>query len=122
MYGFSIFNTETHFNQAFFKGADYWTPENPDAKYQRPGIKGSGGIAGTQYTSRSYIRLRDVSLSYRFETNRVNFVKNIKLILSGRNLLTITKWPGWDPDTGAGLTRSGRPVMESYSLGIDVTF
>ena len=122
MYGFSIFNTETHFNQAFFRGADYWTPENPNAKYQRPGIKGSDGIAGTQYTSRSYIRLRDLSISYRFETNRINFVKDVKLILSGRNLLTITKWPGWDPDTGAGLTRGGRPVMESYSLGIDVTF
>ena len=122
MYGFSIFNTETHFNQAFFQGADYWTPENPDSKYQRPGIKGSDGIAGTRYTSRSYIRLRDLSLSYRFATNQINFVKDIKLILSGRNLLTITDWPGWDPDTGAGLTRGGRPVMESYSLGIDVTF
>jgi len=122
MYGFSIFNTETHFNQAFFQGADYWTPENPDAKYQRPGIKGSDGIAGTRYTSRSYIRLRDLSLSYRFETNRINFIKDLRLILSGRNLLTITDWPGWDPATGQGLTRGGRPVMESYSLGIDVTF
>jgi len=122
MYGFSIFNTETHFNQAFFEGADYWTPENPDAKYQRPGIKGSSGIAGRRYTPRSYIRLRDLSISYRFTPSYINFVKDIKLILSGRNLLTITNWPGWDPDTGAGLRRNGRPVMESYSLGIDVTF
>lgn len=122
MYGFSIFNTETHFNQAFFRGADYWTPENPDAKYQRPGIKGSDGIAGTRYTSRSYIRLRDISISYNFKQNSISFINDVKLILSGRNLLTLTKWPGWDPDTGAGLTRGGRPVMESYSLGIDVTF
>jgi len=28
MYGFSIFNTETHFNQAFPRDIDYWTPEN----------------------------------------------------------------------------------------------
>jgi len=122
MYGFSIFNTETHFNQAFFQGADYWTPENPNAKYQRPGIKGSSGIAGRRYTPRSYVRLRDVSLSYKFNPSAINFIKDVKLIVSGRNLLTITNWPGWDPDTGAGLTRSGRPVMESYSLGIDVTF
>jgi len=122
MYGYSIFNGETHFNIAFPKDIDYWTPENPNAKYQRPGIKGSSGIRGTRYTSRSYIRLRDLSVSYRFNSIPVNFVKDLKVILSGRNLLTITKWPGWDPDTGQGLTRGGRPVMESYSIGFDVTF
>jgi hypothetical protein len=46
----------------------------------------------------------------------------MRIILSGRNLLTLTKWPGWDPETGEGITRDGRPVLASYSLGIDVTF
>jgi len=122
IYGLQIFNQENHFNITFPKDIDYWTPENPHAKYQRPGIKGSSGIAGSRYTSRSFIRLKDVSLSYNLNTDQINFIKNVRLILSGRNLLTITKWPGWDPETGQGITRGGRPVMESYSLGIDVTF
>jgi hypothetical protein len=122
MYGYSIFNGESHYNIAFPENINYWTPENPDARYQRPGIKGSSGIAGTRYTSRSYIRLRDLSASYRIDSKRIKFVKDLKVILSGRNLLTITKWPGWDPGTGQGLTRGGRPVMESYSIGLDVTF
>ncbi|MCK5105178.1 MAG: SusC/RagA family TonB-linked outer membrane protein, partial [Cyclobacteriaceae bacterium] len=37
MYGFNIFNNETHFNSSFPQGINYWTPENPGAKYQRPG-------------------------------------------------------------------------------------
>lgn len=122
MYNFSIFNTESHFNHSFPKGIDFWTPENPNAKYQRPGIKGSWGINGQQYTPRSFIRLRDLSISYRFDSGFTNFVKDMRIIFSGRNLLTLTNWPGWDPETGEGVTRWGRPVMESYSLGIDVTF
>lgn len=129
MYGFSIFNTETHFNSSFPQGIDYWTPENPDAKYQRPGIKGSGGIAGTRYSSRSFTRLRDISLSYNFDANSLKFIQNLRITLSGRNLFTITNWEGWDPEAGSfdddnnqGITRNGRPVMESYSVGLDVTF
>ncbi|QGY45212.1 SusC/RagA family TonB-linked outer membrane protein [Maribellus comscasis] len=122
MYGFLIFNQENHFNITFPTDIDYWTPENPNAKYQRPGINGSSGIAGTRYTSRSFIRLKDLSISYTLAPRRIEFVKSMRFILSGRNLLTLTKWPGWDPETGEGLTRNGRPVMESYSLGIDVTF
>jgi len=122
IYGLQIFNQENHFNITFPKNIDYWTPENPDAKYQRPGIKGASGIAGNQYTSRSFIRLRDLSLSYRFKAEQINFINDLRIILSGRNLLTLTKWSGWDPETGEGITRSGRPVMESYSIGIDLTF
>jgi TonB-linked SusC/RagA family outer membrane protein len=122
MYGFQILNQENHFNDTFPRGMDYWTPENPDAKYQRPGIKVSSGLSGTRYTSRSFVRLRDVSLSYNFNTSHINFINDMRIILSGRNLLTLTKWPGWDPETGEGITRDGRPVLASYSLGIDVTF
>jgi hypothetical protein len=122
MYGFQIFNQENHFNITFPRGIDYWAPENPDAKYQRPGIKGSGGIAGTRYSSRSFVRLRDISLAYDFPANSLKFIQNLKLTLSGRNLFTITNWEGWDPETGQGLVRNGRPVMKSYSLGLNVTF
>ncbi len=122
MYGFSIFNTETHFNSTFPQGIEYWTPENPGAKYQRPGIKGSGGIRGTRYSSRSFVRLRDISLAYNFDADRLKFIENLRITLSGRNLFTITDWEGWDPETGQGITRGGRPVMESYSVGLDVTF
>jgi len=121
-YGFQIFNQENHFNIAFPEDIDYWTPENPDAKYQRPGIRGSGGIAGTRYSPRNFVRLRNVSLSYNLGAVDWASIQSLKVTLSGRNLLTITDWEGWDPETGQGITRFGRPVMESYSLGINVSF
>ena len=122
LYDLNILNNETHFNITFPEDIDYWTPENPDARYQRPGIKGSGGIAGRRFASRSFVRLRDVSLSYNLGEDILKFVQNVRVTLSGRNLLTITDWNGWDPETGQGMRLDGRPVMESYSLGLDVTF
>ena len=52
----------------------------------------------------------------------MKFIENLRITLSGRNLFTITDWEGWDPETGQGITRGGRPVMKSYSLGLDITF
>lgn len=49
----------------------------------------------------TFVKLREVSLSYDFTINSVKFIKNIRFNLIGRNLLTLTKYPGFDPETGA---------------------
>lgn len=123
LYGLSIFNTETHFNDAFPEGLDYWTPSNTDARYQRPGISGASGISGTRYASRSFVRLQNVRLSYNFNPDRLENwgIQNLNLFISGKNLATWTNWNGWDPETGTNIDNSGRPVMRSYTLGFDVS-
>ena len=52
-------------------------------------------------------------------TNKVG-LSEIDLFFSGKNLLTFTKWHGWDPE--AGSTYSGRPVMRSFSFGVSLTY
>ena len=49
-------------------------------------------------------------------------IQNVRLFMNGKNLHTWTKWPGWDPETGQGITINGRPVMRQYIFGIDVQF
>lgn len=124
LYDFSILNGPGHFNNSFPVGIEYWTPENPQAKYQRPGIRVSSGLAGTLYSPRNFIRLQDISLSYDLESAIVSRLglSSLSVYLSGKNILTITKWDGWDPETGEGITRNGRPVVKSYTLGINVEF
>ncbi len=95
---------------------DYWTPENPNAKHEQLGTRPNYEVFLPE--QRNFVRLQDVSLSYKFKTN---FDLDGKIFLSGKNLYTWTKWEGWDPETGIGL-RSGRPVMKTYSVGIEVTF
>jgi hypothetical protein len=47
-------------------------------------------------------------------------LNEIDLFFSGKNLLTFTKWHGWDPE--AGSTYSDRPVMRSFSFGVSLTY
>jgi len=103
-------------------GIDYWSPANPNGKYPR--FVSSPAIAPTFYQDRSFIRLQDISLSYQFKGSLLKTLnmQNLTLYVSGKNLATWTKWGGWDPETGQGLTTGGRPVMKGYSVGINVTF
>jgi len=101
---------------------DYWSPTNPDGKYPRSFVAPT--ISPTIYQDRSFIRLQDVSLAYRFTGAWVHKLKlqNLNVYVSGKNLATWTKWEGWDPETNQGLILGGRPVLKGYSFGVNLTF
>ena len=103
---------------------DYWTPENPDAKYRQLGYFSPAlGIPFHPYTQRSFVRLQDVTLSYRVPATllkKVN-VNNCKVFASGKNLCTWTKWDGMDPELGIGI-QGGYPLLRSYSIGVNFDF
>ena len=53
------------------------------------------------YQSREFLRLQDLTLSYSFGKDFLNKLKvasSAKLFVSGKNLLTFTKWDGLDPE------------------------
>ncbi|UGU17433.1 SusC/RagA family TonB-linked outer membrane protein [Sinomicrobium kalidii] len=104
-----------------YEGIDYWTPSNPDAKYRR--LDQAPATDYTHYDSRSFIRLQDVSLAYSFDSEwlRSNGIGSMKFFLSGKNLLTITDWNGWDPETGAGIQVGARPLLKGLSLGVNIS-
>ncbi len=121
---YNIMNSEMHFRYIFPEDVGYWTPENPDARYQRPGISVSDGLEGELFAQRNFIRLQDVSLSYNFPKKIIEKAQlhNLSVYVSGKNLATITKWKGWDPETGETITRDGLPVIKSFTVGVNVEF
>jgi hypothetical protein len=63
------------------------------------------------------VRLQDVSLSYTIPktiTEKVN-VNRCRVYVSGRNLITVTDWSGWDPESG------NTPMPQTITFGIDLT-
>ncbi len=121
---FSVINSEMNYRFNFPEGIDYWTPQNHNARYHRPNISISDGLEGRLFAQRNFIRLQDLSLSYDFPksiTKKI-LLQNLKLYFSGKNLLTLTKWNGWDPETGESINRGGLPVIKSYTFGVDVEF
>ncbi len=104
---------------------DWWTPENPNAKYRRIGdYPKPVGESVHPYSSRSFVRLQDLSLSYSFAPELIKKIgfRSCRVYVSGKNLATWTNWEGWDPETGADLMPGGIPVMKSYNIGLNVEF
>lgn len=79
-----------------------------------------------------WIRLREVTISYRLPssiTNALGFVKGMDLFLTGRNVFLSTKYTGVDPETslvgavnGQGIDYFNNPGIRSYGFGIRANF
>lgn len=117
--GNSIGNAE---NQSWINAYDYWSPSNPNATFAIAWV--SPKVDADIIQDRSFVRLQDVSLSYTLEKKWINKIglNDLRLFVSGQNLLTFTKWDGWDPEIGLGATSTDNPVMRTFAFGIDVTF
>ena len=107
----------------WFNEVYYWSPNNPNATYRLPGT--NSAIGGQRYFARNFVRLQDISLSYNLNEKLVDKIglQGLKVYVSGKNLLTITDWEGWDPETGQGLGTNGiaLPVMKGLSVGLDIS-
>jgi TonB-linked SusC/RagA family outer membrane protein len=116
---------------------DFWSPRNPDGKYPRNISGGRTKIAGINWEDRSFIRLQDVSLSYRFAPKILEKIRAqaISIYVSGKNLITWTDWEGWDPEASVpvfrnnqtinvpdGLLVDGRPALRAFTFGIHITY
>ena len=80
----------------------------------------------------SYVRLKDVSLSYDVPRSIIRKIGLTKLqpYLSATNLLTLTRYKGYDPEVNQsgnsgsvqGLDWGTYPLCKSFSLGLKVEF
>jgi len=84
----------------------------------------------TQFDSRlienaSFMRLKNLSIGYSIPSSilkKTNVFKNVKVFLTGRNLLTFTKYTGPDPEIDANLTTGANPNTKQYTAGVEITF
>lgn len=121
IYGINLNDNNIRWN--YLDGRDLWQPNNPNGV--DPVFPGRNPtVSPNVYQDRSFIRLQDVSLSYDFNTELINKLKmeSLQIFVSGKNLATWTDWRGWNPEDGTGLGAGGRPLLRSYSLGLNVTF
>jgi hypothetical protein len=73
------------------------------------------------YTDASYIRLKNLSLSWQMPSEWIKKVKmqNARIYLQGQNLITITNYKGMDPEN---LSISSLPPLKLITVGVQVTF
>lgn len=75
----------------------------------------------------SYLRFENLTLGYRFNVNKLTYVKGVRLSLTANNLALFTKYSGIDPELAANgndnsSTDTGLyPRVRSFALGLNVT-
>ena len=72
----------------------------------------------------SYVRLRYLSLGYNFKKKDLAFMKLSGLRVYGQaeNLVTWTKWKGWDAESNRGSDQSQYPTPKTITFGVEVQF
>lgn len=73
----------------------------------------------------SFMRLKNLSLSYDLPKRwmeATKLVRNFRVTLTGRNLFTVTKYRGADPEINSNLTYGAYPSTRQFSIGGEITF
>ena len=72
----------------------------------------------------SYIRLKNIKLQYNFSTNilkKIN-LKKMGIYISAQNVITLTKYTGFDPEVGGGVDYGFYPQSRTLTAGIIADF
>lgn len=110
---------------------NHWREPGQDAAYPKMVFGGrQSGLTGQESTrflyDGSYIRLRDVTLSYQLPTDQLRLpFSNATIYVRGNNLYTFIKDDllPFDPETDvSGLLDQNLPIARQYVFGINVRF
>ena len=131
--GKQIFNNQTFFNQNL--GGIPVDVTNKDVRmlqaWTRPGqITDIPRLdVARQFSSRdledgSFLRLRNITFDYVLPANLIRNAKisNARVYFIGQNLLTFTKYTGFDPEDSNNIQLSQYPAPRVFTLGLDLTF
>jgi TonB-linked SusC/RagA family outer membrane protein len=125
-YGMAV-NSEAYTNIAGFVDEEnlWWTPENRSNTYPRINFTGGNYNPLMPY---GFVRLQDLSLSYTVQptTLRELGLQRLRVYVSGKNIFTITKWKGGDPENRLQYSTVLRdniyPLQRTFSLGVQLSF
>ncbi|MBP5506411.1 MAG: TonB-dependent receptor [Prevotella sp.] len=101
---------------------DYWTPDNPNADWQKPVYSTAGGDSYSSllgFKDASFIKIRNLSLGYRFDKSLCNRIgiQGAKVYVQGRNLgMLASSVDFMDLDTGATYFNRG------FTVGLQLDF
>ncbi|MDR6803451.1 TonB-linked SusC/RagA family outer membrane protein [Dyadobacter sp. BE34] len=106
---------------------NYWTPENPGARFPRPTKFDLRNVATSDrlVIDGSYLRLKNVQLAYNIPAEIVSKlrVSRIRVYTSATNLLTFSKLNEWnlDPEVPSGRAVYF-PQTALYTFGLNLSF
>lgn len=100
---------------------DRWT--GPGSTNEMPKLKYNLDYLDTStflIKDADYFRLKNISIGYTFKWKDV---MNARVYIASQNLLTLSSFPGVDPETdGASVSSSAYPQARSFTIGLNLNF
>lgn len=129
-------NTENRMNGSIYnirKAAwdGRWKGPETSNYYPIPYTKTIGNVISDRLVEDgSFIRLSNITLSYIFNFGTKSFLKDLKIFVAGNNLLTLTKYSGFDPEVDSfagdplkiGVDNNSYPSSKTVIMGFNVGF
>lgn len=111
---------------------DRWTPTNPSNEIPRASSSPVAIVSERFVEDASYLRLKIVTFGYTLPKSLSSKIrtKSIKLYVSAENLITWTKYTGYDPEVSSyeqnnlypGIDFGAYPNSKTFITGLNVTF
>ncbi len=123
--------------QAWYNDINNVQVANPDTRIPRAVTadpNDNDRISDRYIEDGSYIRLKNISLGYTFDSKLIKrlHLQNLRVYCNIQNLCTWTKYKGYDPEVGAstqdssglvyGLDYGRYPSPKVYSFGLNISF
>ncbi len=112
-----------------------WTPENTNTDVMSAGNPSVAYFRQSHdrwVEDASFLRLRNISLGYNFPVDKMNieWLRAVKIYISGQNLWTLTDYTGFDPEVNLtqesniniGFDYGAYPAARTITLGLNVEF
>lgn len=107
--------------------------KGPGTSNYYPSARASGNYLNSRFSDfliedGSYIRLKSVVIDREISLGRLKAVKGVRVFASATNLITITRYKGYDPEVNTnytnpmtqGVDNGTYPQVKTYSLGLNV--
>lgn len=108
----------------------HWTVDNPSNRYPR--LQGAGTTQASSYyvEDGSYLRLKNIVLGYNLPQKlaRKLTLNNLRFYVSADNVLTFTRYSGYDPEVSywnpllTGLDYTSYPRSSVFTFGMNLKF
>jgi hypothetical protein len=111
---------------------DHWTPTNPSNEIPRATSSPLGIVSERYVEDASFLRLKLITLGYTLpkSVSKKLGTKSVKFYISAENLITWTKYTGYDPEVSSyeqnnlypGIDFGSYPNSKTFISGLNVTF
>ena len=108
-----------------------WTGEGTSNRYPRfvLGDNVNWQASDLYVYDGSYLRLKNIQIGYTLPSNLVKkvFLSSLRIYVAAENLLTFTKYHGFDPEissggTSLGIDRGVYPQAKTWTVGVNLAF